>query len=189
MTITETSAPGTGSRRFGDGPMGHIPALDGIRGVAVLAVIAHHLDHLTGGYLGVDAFFVLSGFLITGLLVDEVRFGSGLDRRRPIDLGRFWVRRVKRLFPALALLVVVVVVVESWVISDDGPTLRREVLSALLYVYNWNALAEGIDYWSSFASPSPLRHMWSRSRSSSTCSGPSSCSQWSCSCGGRPRIR
>jgi peptidoglycan/LPS O-acetylase OafA/YrhL len=141
--------------------MGHIPALDGIRGVAVLAVIAHHLDHLTGGYLGVDAFFVLSGFLITGLLVDEVRFGSGLDRRRPIDLGRFWVRRVKRLFPALALLVVVVVVVESWVISDDGPTLRREVLSALLYVYNWNALAEGIDYWSSFASPSPLRHMWS----------------------------
>ena len=143
--------------------MGHVPALDGIRGLAVLAVIAHHLGHLRGGYLGVDAFFVLSGFLITGLLVDEVRFGSGGSGSGGgrIDLGRFWTRRVKRLFPALALVVVVVVLVESFILSDPRASLRREVLSALLYVYNWNALADNIDYWSSFASPSPLQHMWS----------------------------
>ena len=143
--------------------MGHVPALDGIRGLAVLAVIAHHLGHLRGGYLGVDAFFVLSGFLITGLLVDEVRFGSGGSGSGGgrIDLGRFWTRRVKRLFPALALVVVVVVLVESFLLTDPRASLRREVLSALLYVYNWNALADKIDYWSSFASPSPLQHMWS----------------------------
>ncbi len=153
----------TASPRFTHERMGHVPALDGIRGLAVLAVIAHHLGHLRGGYLGVDAFFVLSGFLITGLLVDEIRFGSGGSAHGDgrIDLGRFWTRRVKRLFPALALVVVVVVLVESFVITDARPSLRGEVLSALLYVYNWNALVDEIDYWSSFASPSPLQHMWS----------------------------
>ncbi len=143
--------------------LGHVPALDGIRGLAVLAVIAHHLDHMTGGYLGVDAFFVLSGFLITGLLVDEARFGKGTDvvgGTGRIDLGRFWTRRVKRLFPALALFLVVVVIVEAFVV-DGARTLRREVFASLFYVYNWNAVVEGIDYWSSLAAPSPLRHMWS----------------------------
>ena len=145
--------------------LGHVPALDGIRGIAVLAVIAHHLDHMAGGYLGVDAFFVLSGFLITGLLVDEARFGKGTDveggtTTGHIDLGRFWTRRVKRLFPALALFLVVVVIVEAFVV-DGARTLRREVFASLFYVYNWNALVEGIDYWSSLAAPSPLRHMWS----------------------------
>lgn len=137
--------------------MTHVPALDGIRGLAVLAVIAHHLDYLPGGYLGVDAFFVLSGFLITGILVDELRFGSS----RKIDLARFWTRRVKRLFPALVVLLIVVVFVESFVISDPATSLRRDVLSALFYFYNWNSLLEGVDYWSALAAPSPLRHMWS----------------------------
>jgi peptidoglycan/LPS O-acetylase OafA/YrhL/lysophospholipase L1-like esterase len=147
------------------GRLGHVPALDGIRGIAVLAVIAHHLDHMAGGYLGVDAFFVLSGFLITGLLVDEARFGKGTavaggTTTGRIDLGRFWTRRVKRLFPALALFLVVVVIVEAFVV-DGARTLRREVFASLFYLYNWNALVEGIDYWSSLAAPSPLRHMWS----------------------------
>ncbi len=138
------------------GPMGHVPALDGIRGLAVLAVVAHHLDHLTGGYLGVDAFFVLSGFLITGLLVDEAHW-SAPGR---IDLARFWTRRIKRLFPALAIVLVTVVVVEAFVVTASA-NMPSEPLSALLYVYNWSALADGVDYWSALSTPSPLRHMWS----------------------------
>ena len=145
------------SGAFGERRMTHVPALDGIRGIAVLAVIAYHLDYLPGGYLGVDAFFVLSGFLITGLLVDELRFESP----GRLDLTRFWTRRVKRLFPALAVLLLAVVLVESFVIGDPAPSLRRETLSAIFYVYNWNSLVEGVDYWSSFAAPSPLQHMWS----------------------------
>src|SRR4030095_5090518 len=73
------------------------PALDGLRGVAVAAVVAFHLEHLQGGFLGVDLFFVLSGFLITSLLLVE------FDGRRAIDLGRFWSRRARRLLPPLVL--------------------------------------------------------------------------------------
>ena len=142
-------------------PGRHIPALDGLRGVAVLGVVAHHLGHLTGGYLGVDAFFVLSGFLITGLLLDEI--GRTADQPAAIDLGRFWMRRARRLLPAFFLMLATVVVVERWVL-DDGvseETLRVESLSALAYVFNWQAIFNDVDYWTTFAAVSPLRHMWS----------------------------
>ncbi len=141
----------------------HVPALDGIRGVAVLGVVLYHLGHLDGGYLGVDAFFVLSGFLITGLLIDEAQRSGDADRPARIALGAFWVRRAKRLFPALLVVLAAVVVMEGWLLEDglDGPTLRVETLSGLLYVYNWQAIANDVDYWAAFQAPSPLQHLWS----------------------------
>ena len=141
---------------------GHIPALDGLRGLAVAGVVAHHLDLLPGGYLGVDTFFVLSGFLITGILVDEAstRTTAGVDGA-PIDLGRFWVRRLKRLLPALVVLLVVVLGVERWVLDQRTPDLGAEAVSSVAYVFNWREIAVGTDYWSTFDGPSPLRHMWS----------------------------
>ncbi|MEV4899657.1 acyltransferase family protein, partial [Nonomuraea sp. NPDC055795] len=78
----------------------HIGALDGLRGLAVAAVLLFHAGHLGGGFLGVDLFFVLSGFLITGLLLDE------LGRHGCLDLAAFWARRARRLLPALTLMVV-----------------------------------------------------------------------------------
>ncbi|HEU0171800.1 MAG TPA: acyltransferase, partial [Acidimicrobiales bacterium] len=82
----------------------HEPALDGLRGLAVLAVLVFHLDRLRGGFLGVDLFFALSGYLITSLLVVERRTRGG------IDLAAFWVRRARRLLPALLVLLVGVAV-------------------------------------------------------------------------------
>lgn len=142
-------------------PGRHIPALDGLRGVAVLGVVAHHLGHLTGGYLGVDAFFVLSGFLITGLLLDELARDG--DAPTKIDLARFWMRRAKRLLPAFFVVLATVVVVERWFLDDgvSDVTLRDESLSSLLYIFNWQAIVNDVDYWATFAAVSPLRHMWS----------------------------
>ncbi|MEY2959915.1 MAG: hypothetical protein RLZZ01_2483 [Actinomycetota bacterium] len=138
------------------GRWGHVPALDGIRGLAVLGVVAHHLGHLRGGYLGVDAFFVLSGFLITNILLEEYATRGG------IDLSRFWTRRARRLMPALVAVLAAVLTVERWLVDGvSDPALRREGLATLGYLYNWFAIADDVDYWSAFTAPSPLRHMWS----------------------------
>ena len=85
----------------------HVPALDGIRGLAVAAVLAFHggLPWATGGFLGVDAFFVLSGYLITALLLAEWARSGGR-----IDLAAFWGRRVRRLLPALLLMITAVAI-------------------------------------------------------------------------------
>src|SRR3954471_20683489 len=87
----------------------HVDALDGLRGVAVLGVLAYHLGHLRGGYLGVDLFFVLSGYLITSLLLAE-HASSGR-----VGLGAFWSRRFRRLLPALLLLLVGVAAYARWI--------------------------------------------------------------------------
>ena len=137
---------------------GYRPALDGIRAVAVLAVFAYHLDvpWLRGGFLGVDGFFVLSGYLITGLLLDE---HAATGR---IDLGRFWTRRARRLLPALF---VVVGVVAIWTSISAVPFelgLRRtDLLWTLFYGANWHFIATGQDYFAQFASASPVLHTWS----------------------------
>jgi peptidoglycan/LPS O-acetylase OafA/YrhL len=134
----------------------HQPALDGLRGLAVAVVVAFHLDHLRGGFMGVDLFFVLSGYLITSLLL--VEHGG----RGAIALGRFWSRRARRLLPALFLLLAgVAFLIAAATPAGERPTLRAEALATLGYVANWQAMAEDIGYWDMFARPSPLDHMWS----------------------------
>jgi peptidoglycan/LPS O-acetylase OafA/YrhL len=133
------------------------PALDGLRGVAVAAVVVNHLrpHALPGGWLGVDIFFVLSGYLITALLLREH------ERRGRLDLGHFYSRRARRLLPALFLLLATVAVVARVSPHEPGFTgLRGDGFAALGYVANWRFIATGASYFNAFA-PSPLRHLWS----------------------------
>jgi peptidoglycan/LPS O-acetylase OafA/YrhL len=135
-----------------------VPGLDGLRGVAVLAVMAFHagVTWAKGGLLGVDVFFVLSGFLVTSLLVAEhAQTGT-------LRLRRFWARRVRRLLPALFVLLVAVCVYSRWVSSGIAPRqLRGDALSTLAYVANWHYIASGQNYFVRFGAPSPLLHTWS----------------------------
>jgi peptidoglycan/LPS O-acetylase OafA/YrhL len=134
------------------------PALDGLRALAIIAVILYHLSpgRLPGGFLGVDLFFVLSGYLITGtLLADQRRYGW-------IDLAAFWSRRARRLLPALLLvLVVVALAVRRWESATDWPARRSELLSTVFYFANWHMIITGNSYFDGAAALSPLRHMWS----------------------------
>ncbi len=134
------------------------PALDGVRAIAVLAVLAFHggLSWATGGFLGVDVFFVLSGYLITGLLLAE------RERSGRIALGAFWRRRAARLLPALLLVVAVVELGGRALLPpEDAGRLRGDGLGALLYVANWRMASDGNDYFAQTAAPSPLQHTWS----------------------------
>jgi peptidoglycan/LPS O-acetylase OafA/YrhL len=134
----------------------HEPALDGLRGLAVLAVLVFHLDRARGGFLGVDLFFALSGYLITSLLVVERRTRGG------IDLGAFWVRRARRLLPALLLVLVgVAVLLATLTAAADRPRFRGDALATLGYVANWHRMVAPATYWDIFSQPSPLDHTWS----------------------------
>jgi peptidoglycan/LPS O-acetylase OafA/YrhL len=135
---------------------GYLPALDGLRAVSVAAVVAYHLGELQGGFLGVDVFFAISGFLITRLLLAE------RERTGRVALGAFWVRRFKRLLPAL-LVVLVAVMAGSrlWLPAWRLPDIRLDALSALAYVANWRFVLSGQSYFDSGVVPSPLRHTWS----------------------------
>ena len=137
---------------------GYRPALDGLRAVAVGAVIAYHLGYgwARGGFLGVDAFFVLSGYLITSLLL--VEFG----RNGRIDLRAFWARRARRLLPALF---VVLIAVSLWVAvtwpSDQLGSVRGDGLATLFYGANWRFVLTGQSYFAFSGLLSPFRHAWS----------------------------
>jgi len=138
------------------GRPGYIPALDGLRAVAVLAVVAYHLDELPGGFFGVDVFFVISGFLITRLLLAE------RERNGGIALGSFWIRRFKRLVPALfVVLVAVSLGSRLWLPAWRLGQIRWDALAGLGYVANWRFVLSGQSYFSSGLAPSPLRHTWS----------------------------
>lgn len=135
------------------------PALDGLRGIAVAAVVVFHVwpDALPGGWLGVDVFFVLSGFLITSLLVAEWNaWGS-------ISLLGFWAARARRLLPALvAMLLAVSVASYFWTISSRRLPVSLDVISALFYVANWRMLFSDEQYFADTVGlPSPVRHTWS----------------------------
>jgi len=138
--------------------LAHVPALDGLRGLAVAAVVAYHLGArgAAGGYLGVSAFFTLSGFLITSLLVVEH------ERTGRICVAGFWTRRFRRLLPA-AVAVIGVVAVLSARFADGGQLadLRGDVVAGLGYVANWRFVLEERSYAELFAGPSPLNHLWS----------------------------
>ena len=135
---------------------GRLPGLDGLRAVAILAVLAFHLDPrwLPGGFLGVDVFFVISGFLITTLLVREHA------RQGRIDLVGFWTRRARRLLPALLLLVPSVILLARLVEADLLVGIRRQALGALTFTSNWLEIAAGSDYFHSTA-PQLLMNLWS----------------------------
>jgi peptidoglycan/LPS O-acetylase OafA/YrhL len=152
---TLTRAEKTGSEEIVD-PQGRILAIDGLRAVAVLAVIAFHFGlGVTGGFLGVDLFFVISGFVITRLLLQR-------SRKSRIDLSRFWFARAKRLLPAVLLLLVTV---QIWLRTDSTASLRdttnAQSLAALVYGSNWYAIYGGLRYWDLAAEETPLNHLWS----------------------------
>jgi peptidoglycan/LPS O-acetylase OafA/YrhL len=133
-----------------------VRALDGLRGAAVAGVLLFHGGHLMGGYLGVDLFFVLSGFLITSLLLVEA------DARGGVALGAFWARRARRLLPALALLMVGIALYCAVVATPtELGQIRGDALATLAYVANWRAVGATQNYWALFSSPSPLQHTWS----------------------------
>lgn len=137
---------------------GYHPGLDGLRAVAVLAVLAYHggLPHAVGGALGVDIFFVLSGFLITSLLVQEV---ARTDR---LSFSGFYLRRLRRLYPALLLLLVgVALYALATSTGDRSPTIRRDSFAALFYVANWAQIWWHQSYFAASGTPSPVRHLWS----------------------------
>ncbi len=128
------------------------PQLDGLRAVAIAMVVAYHLGYLRGGWIGVDLFFVLSGYLITSILLHQP--DHGINR-----LGRFWARR---LLPAV-LLVLSVVLVYGWA---GGPgvvpaQLRAPALATVFYGANWQQIIAGHSYFASFRAPNPFQHTWS----------------------------
>ncbi len=142
-----------------EGTSPYLPGLDGIRAIAVLSVIVFHLNFgwASGGLLGVQVFFVLSGYLITDLLVAEFR------RTKRIALKQFWIRRARRLLPAL---LVVFFVTVGWATVFDRsqlPALRGDVPAGIFYVSNWWFVFHHVSYFARFGPPSPLGHLWSLS--------------------------
>ncbi|HEY8913107.1 acyltransferase family protein [Lacisediminihabitans sp.] len=140
----------------GDRRADRFAGLDGLRAIAVVAVILFHLTPgaLPGGYLGVDVFFVISGFLITGLLLRE-RASTGRIR-----LGAFWMRRARRLLPALALVVVACSAVALSLRGDVLVHLGRQVLGAATFSGNWLSIGAGQSYFDGTA-PELFRNLWS----------------------------
>jgi peptidoglycan/LPS O-acetylase OafA/YrhL len=134
----------------------HLAALDGLRGVAILGVLAFHTGHLAGGFLGVDLFFALSGYLITALLLRE------LAATGSVSLFAFWGRRVRRLLPALAIVLAAVTVVAcalgpadvARTALADGPWVQLDLV-------NWHLLAESASYWDRLGPGRPFQHLWS----------------------------
>jgi peptidoglycan/LPS O-acetylase OafA/YrhL len=139
----------------GSSRLGYVASLDGLRGLAVMAVLLYHADvsWMQGGFLGVDAFFVLSGYLITTLVIREQSDTGG------VDLRGFWARRAVRLLPALFALLAVLV---TWAaFFPSGRELGRDIVGALGYVTNWQLITSGESYFDQFGAPSPLQHAWS----------------------------
>jgi len=137
--------------------LGYQPALDGVRAIAVLMVLAFHLEvpGAQGGYLGVSVFFTLSGFLITRLLLAE------FDRAGTIGLGQFYGRRIRRLLPASLLTIAFVIALAAADIFGASSRIRGSTLAALTSTFNWYELLGGREYADLFAEPSPLAHFWS----------------------------
>lgn len=135
----------------------YAPGLDGLRALAVLAVLAYHLElpWAGGGFLGVEVFFTLSGFLVTQLLVTELRATGRVDARR------FALARARRLVPALVACVLATVVCYRLLLPADVGGIRTDALSSLAYAQNWHLVISGIPYVETFQRPSPLLHLWS----------------------------
>ena len=162
MTVTNGQTAAVAATRplarpTASGPrVGYLPGLDGLRGVAVAAVIAYHANKswLTGGFLGVEVFFVISGYLITVLLIAE------RERDGSVALGQFWLRRARRLLPALGVTLLAVSLHAALFARDELGQLRGDVVAGLTYVMNWFQIWSGSSYFSELEFV-PLRHLWS----------------------------
>jgi peptidoglycan/LPS O-acetylase OafA/YrhL len=155
MTTAATDAPA--SQRARASTWVHLPGLDGVRAIAVTAVLVFHAnpDWLPGGFLGVDVFFALSGFLITSLLLAE------LGETGSIGFGRFYLRRARRLLPALFLVLIGTSVLAATVAQDAAARVREDVIAAFFYVTNWWYVLHGQSYFEVTGRPPLLQHLWS----------------------------
>jgi peptidoglycan/LPS O-acetylase OafA/YrhL len=154
-SLVRASAPRGRPIRFG-----FVPALDGLRALSVLGVMLYHggAPVVSGGFLTIDVFFVLSGFLITSLLLGE------WATRVTIKLGQFWTRRARRLLPALLVMLLgVAIYAKVFATSGEFANLRLDSLSTLFYVSNWHFIVGNSNYFVNTAQTSPLAHMWSLS--------------------------
>ncbi|WP_369378957.1 acyltransferase family protein [Lysinibacillus fusiformis] len=135
----------------------YIPGLDGIRALAVLAVIAYHFNFswARGGFLGVDIFFVLSGYLITSTMLPLK--GNQLT----VSLKKFWIGRFRRLLPAAYVMIITSFVWAMLFHKELLHTLRGDALSSIFYSSNWWFIFHKLSYFDSFGSPSPLKNLWS----------------------------
>jgi len=133
------------------------PGLDGVRALAVAGVVLYHagVSWMPGGFLGVDVFFVLSGYLITSMLLAE-RASSGR-----VDLSRFWKGRARRLLPALALVVLFALIAASTIARDDLARTRGDAIASVVFMTNWHLVAISHSYFNAFGRPSLLQHLWS----------------------------
>jgi peptidoglycan/LPS O-acetylase OafA/YrhL len=137
----------------------YLPGIDALRALAVLAVFFYHarVSWMPGGFLGVDVFFVISGYLITSLLLREFR-GAG-----HVSLGRFWLRRARRLLPAVGVLIAVTMVAAAILQPDRIDELRGDAVASLAYVANWHFVFVEQSYFEQFQAPSLFTHLWSLS--------------------------
>ncbi len=137
--------------------LAYVPGIDGLRALAVVSVILYHLDvaWIPGGFLGVEVFFVISGYLITSLLLAEQR------KAGRVDLGGFWQRRARRLLPALYVLLAAAAVTFAVFLRDEAASLRGDIAAAFAYVTNWYQIIAERSYFESSGRPSPLQHLWS----------------------------
>jgi peptidoglycan/LPS O-acetylase OafA/YrhL len=155
LAIETVATPDVAISRHGSLP--YLPGLDGLRALAVLSVLLFHgrASWLPGGFLGVDVFFVISGFIITRLLLNEWQTTGR------INLGSFWWRRARRLLPAVFLLLVTVLVYYVFFVEDEVTSVRGDSLAALAYVTNWRFIIDQQSYFETFMRPSAFRHLWS----------------------------
>ena len=136
---------------------GYLPAVDGLRALAVGAVIMYHADasFFRGGFLGVEVFFVISGFLITSLLLREHA------QRQAVDLRAFWLRRARRLLPAVFAMILASLAFTVIFLPDEVASLRRDAAASFFYVTNWYLILDHKSYFEAVGRPSLLQHLWS----------------------------
>jgi peptidoglycan/LPS O-acetylase OafA/YrhL len=148
-----------GVSRPADKRFPYLPGIDALRALAVLAVFFYHssVGWMPGGFLGVDVFFVISGYLITSLLLREFRRGDH------VRLGRFWLRRARRLLPAVGVLIAVTMIVAAIVEPDRIDQLRGDAIASLAYFANWHFILGDQSYFDQFQRPSLFTHLWSLS--------------------------
>lgn len=156
-TAARQSAASAVPWRVGGTRLGYVPAFDGIRAISVVAVLLFHADvqWFGGGFLGVDSFFVLSGFLITSILLGEL---SATDR---IRLARFYLGRARRLLPALFAVLLFSALLALLFAHDAAAQLRADAIAALGYVTNWWNIFNDLSYFEATGRPPLLQHLWS----------------------------